>query len=179
MDITERWEKALKKTEIMRGRLHPLLTFKTTELPYIFLAESAVNVGDSIVRKGKVFVERPSIVLPENLPHFDGFDFDEELKLNENTVINFLLVRGVRFPSYTYNNKTDSLEVYEGSLRKAIDHFSNKMQKKEDVHTGLIIGPEDCWQFSVIIFICTMVAKSASSDIKHLLDDFHKRQNLS
>ncbi|MFH1868098.1 MAG: hypothetical protein ABH843_03915 [Candidatus Omnitrophota bacterium] len=179
MDIMERWEKALKSTEIVRSRVHPLLTFETTKLPYIFLAESAVNTGDSVVRKGSVFVEKPSIVLPDNSPQLEGFDFNSEFDLSEAMVINFLLVRGVRFPSYKYNNKVNSLDVYEGRLKKAIDHYKYKLQRKEDVHAGLIIGPEDCWQFSILIFICTMVARSAGKDIQGLLDDMERKRRLS
>jgi hypothetical protein len=175
MDIMDRWEKALKKTEIIRPRVQPLLIYETTELPYIFLAESTLNVGDSIVRKGRVFVEKPSILLPENLPQFDGFEFDEEDDLKQDMVMNFLLVRGVRFPSYMYNNKIYSLDVYEGQLKNAIGHFTELLQKAEDVHTGLIIGPEETWQFSVLIFICTMVAKYADRDIKKIIDDLGKK----
>jgi hypothetical protein len=179
MDITERWEKALKKTEIIRSRIQPLLTFEATRLPYIFLSESSVNIGDSVVRKGEIMVEKPSIVLPEHMPHFDGFEFDEELDMSEDTVTNFFLVRGIRFPSYTYNNKTHSLDIFEGKLSKALKHFSNKLGKKEDVHTGLIAGPEDCWQFSVLIFICSAVARSADSDIRKLLDDMDRKRRSS
>jgi len=173
------WEKALKKTEIVRSRVQPLLTFEATRMPYIFLAESALNIGDSVVRKGKVLVEKPSIVLPDNIPQFDGFDFDKDLHVGEETVKNFLFVRGIRFPSYRYNNRTQSLDVREGSLSKAIDFFSDKLQKKEDVHAGLIVGPEDCWQFSVLIFICSMIVRSADSDIQKLLDDIEKRKRYS
>ncbi len=58
MDIEKTWEKALKYTEIIRPRVEPLNTFRTTHLPYIFLTESSVNVGDSVVRKGEVLVEK-------------------------------------------------------------------------------------------------------------------------
>jgi hypothetical protein len=177
MDIMNRWEKALKNTEIRRSRIHPLLTFETTELPYLFLAESAINAGDSVVRRGSVYVEKPSIVLPDNSPQFEGFDFNEELHLNEDMVINFLLVRGVRFPSY--NNKVNSLDIYEGRLKNAISHFEDRLRREEDVHMGLIVGPEDCWQFSILIFICTMVAKSAGRDIQRLLDNMEKGRSLS
>jgi hypothetical protein len=176
MDIMDMWEKALKNTEIIRSRCQPLLTFETTRLPYIFLAESSVNVGDSVVRKGKVLVERPSIVLPENLPFFEGFDFEKELDISEDTVTNFFLIRGIRFPSYKYNNHTSSLDVREGSLRNAIDYYLNQLQKREDVQTGLVVGPEECWQFSVIIFICTMVERSADRDLERLLEEFRRKR---
>ena len=38
------------------------------------------------------------------------------------------------------------------------------------MHSGLILGPEDCWQFSVIIFAASQMAKSAEGDIKRLME---------
>lgn len=179
MDIQEIWERALKNTEIIRSRVKALLTFATTDLPYILLSKSVVNLGDAVVRKGKVLVEKPSLIIPSNLPQFEGFDFEKELHFNEDTITNFLLVRGVKFPSLRYNNQTYSLDIYEGGLDKAIGHFSEQLQRKEDVHTGLIVGPEDCWQFSLLIFICSMVVKSADGDIKNILDDLRRKGKFS
>jgi hypothetical protein len=179
MDIQEAWEKALKNTEIIRSRVKALLTFATTDLPYILLSASSVNLGDTVVRKGKVLVEKPSLILPSNLPQFEGFDFEKELHFNEDTITNFFLVRGVKFPSLKYNNQTYSLDIYEGRLDKAIKHFSDQLQRKEDVHSGLIVGPEDCWQFSLLIFVCSMVVKSADGDIKNILEDLRRKGKLS
>ncbi len=179
MNIMDRWEKALKKTEIIRPRVQPLLTFATTEMPYIFLAESALNIGDTVVRHGKVYAEKPSIILPENMPHFEGFEFEKDLETTEDTITNLFLVRGVHFPSYKYNNKVQSLDLFEGSLKSAETKYKNTLQKKEDVHTGLVMGPEDCWQLSVLIFILTMVAKSADRDLKNIIDDLSKRKGRS
>lgn len=179
MDIQESWERALKNTEIIRSRIKALLTFAATDLSYILLSKSAVNLGDTVVRKGKVLVEKPSLILPSHLPQFEGFDFEKEFHFNEDTITNFLLVRGVKFPSFRYNNQTYSLDIYEGNLDKAIKHFSNQLQRKEDVHSGLIIGPEDCWQFSLLIFICSMVVKSADGDIKNILEDLRRKDKLS
>jgi len=178
MDIQETWERALKNTEIIRSRVKALLTFAVTDLPYILLSKSAVNLGDTVVRKGKVFVEKPSLIVPSNLPQFEGFDFEKELHFNENTITNFFLVRGVKFPSLKYNNQTYSLDIYEGRLDKAMKHFSDQLQRKEDVHSGLIVGPEDCWQFSLLIFICSMVIKSADGDIKNILEDLRRKDKL-
>ncbi len=176
MNIMDRWEKAIKKTEIIRPRVQPLLTFATTEMPYIFLAESTLNIGDTIVRKGKIYAEKPSIILPENLPHFEGFEFEKDLGTTEDTITNLFLVRGIHFPSYRYNNKVQSLDIFEGSLKSAEKKYKSRLQKKEDVHIGLVMGPEDCWQLSVLIFILTMVAKSADRDLRNMLEDFDKRK---
>ena len=175
MDMHGAWEKALKNTEIIRSRVQALLTFADTRVPYILLSESTLNIGDTVVRKGEVLVEKPSIVLPPNLPQFLGFDFEKETEFSKEAITNFLLVRGVTLPSLKYNNRTSSLNIHEGSLNGAIEYFSNQLQKEEDVHAGLIAGPEDCWQFSLLIFICSQVAKNAETDIKKLLDEYKKR----
>ena len=112
MNIQDGWEKALKNTKIIRQRPKDLLTFEATEVPYIFLSESFVNLGDTVVRKGQIMVEKPAIILPSNSPQFEGFDFEKEFHSEQDMVLNFLLVRGVTFPSLKYNNKTYSLDIY-------------------------------------------------------------------
>ncbi len=175
MDIQEYWEKALKQTEIIRPRVQPLLTFEATRLPYIFLAESLVNQGDTVVRKGEVLVERPGLILPSDFPRFEGFDFEKELHTSQDVVTNFLLFRGVHFPSLKYNNRTSSLDIYEGGLSKAIRHYLEELERSENVSTGMMSGPEDCWQFSVLIFICAQVMRSADRDIQKLLEELRKK----
>ncbi|MFC1666997.1 hypothetical protein ACFL0P_03930 [Candidatus Omnitrophota bacterium] len=177
MNIQDAWEKALKHTKIIRSRAHELQTFSDTRIPYIFLSKAVVNAGDTIVRKGEVLVEKPSIVLPSHLPQFDGFDFEKEFETTQGMVTNFLLVRGITFPSLKYNNKTSSLDVYDGPLEKAIAYYTDKLQLREDVHSGLVVGPEDCWQFCVLIFMCSQVAKSANNDIRKLLERFRKEDS--
>ena len=174
MDIEKTWERALKYTEIIRPRVKPLDTFKTTQLPYVFLAESSVNPGDCVVRKGEVLVEKPSIMLPPDSPQLDGFDFKDALEFQQDMIINFLLVRGIGFPSLKYNNKTYSLDIFEGRLSKAIEKYTHELQKEENVTSGLIIGPEDSWQFSVLIFVGTQIFRSADNDIKSLMNKWNR-----
>ncbi len=172
MDIQDSWEKALKHTEIVRPRVQPLHTFEATHLPYIFLAESILNTGDTVVRKGEIMVEKPAIILPQNLPQFEGFEFEKEFSSHQDFLSTFLLVRGIKFPSMKYNNKIESLDVHEGKVMQTINHFLSELQKKEDVSTGLVVGPEDCWQFSVLIFICSQILKQTDGDLKKLFDKF-------
>ena len=174
MNIEEIWEKALKHTEIIRPRVKPLDTYKTTHLPYIFLAESSVNIGDCVVRMGEVMVEKPTLLLPPGSPQLDGFDFRDASRQQEEMITNFFLVRGIEFPSLKYNNKTYSLDVFEGRLSKAIEKYTQELQKEENVTSGLIIGPEDCWQFSVLIFICTQIVRSADNDIKSFMNRWNR-----
>ncbi len=176
MDINSAWQKALRNTEIIRSRVRSLLSSSDTTVPYVLLSESSINVGDTVVRKGEVVVERPAIIVPPLTPQFEGFEFEKEDNFNEDFLVNFLIVRGVSFPSFKYDNKTSSLDIYEGKLSSAIKNFQDELQQKEDVQTGLIVASEDCWQFSLLIFICTQVAKNTDSDIKHLLEEFKKKK---
>ena len=95
MNIQDAWEKALKTTEITRPRVQPLQTYAVTHLPYVFLAESAVNPGDTVVRQGQVIIEKPALILPSLSPHFEGFEFERDLQISEDFLTTFLLVRGI------------------------------------------------------------------------------------
>jgi hypothetical protein len=176
MGLDEQWEKALGSTEVLRLRLPKLATLKNTETPYIFLAESLVNNGDTVVRSGKIMLHKPAIILPENLPQFEGFEFEEDSGIDEEMLKTFFLVRGVSFPSLKFKNETSRVDVYEGSLQKAIEHFKDNLESSEDVDTGLIVGSSDCWQFSLIIYAGMLMAKSMDSDIKWFEERFKKWQ---
>ena len=172
MDIYDFWVKALKSTQIIRPRVNGLLSQKDTAVPYIMLSESSVNVGDTVVRKGEVVVEKPALVLPPASPQLEGFQFAPDENFKQDAFVNFLLVRGITLPSMKYNNTTNSLEVFEGDLAKAISHYGNFLQRQENVTTGLIAGPEEGWQFSILVYICSQVVRNAESDIRNLLKDF-------
>lgn len=176
MDIQKYWEKALKETEIIRSRVKALLSSQATRVPYILLSESQINLGDTVVRTGEVVVEKPSLIVPPNNPMFSGFDFDnQDEALSENSLVNFLIVRGVRLPSLRYDNQTSSLDIYEGRLTEAIAHYQDILQRQENTSTGLLKVPEDCWPLALLIFICTQVARNADQDIRRLMDDYHRR----
>ncbi len=177
MDIENAWTKALRETEIIRSRVQALLPLTTTRVPYILLSESSINYGDTVVRKGDLYVEKPSLIVPPNNPQFNGFEFDGEQGFNQNSFINFLIVRGVTLPSLHYNNQTNTLDVYEGKLSTAIKHYGDLLQRQENVDTGLLVGPEDVWQFSLLIFTCTQIARNVNADIRRLLDEYHKKQD--
>ena len=177
MDIQQAFEKALKETDIIRSRVLSLQTFADTHVPYIFLSVSSINPGDTVVRQGEVLVEKPSLILPPNIPQFEGFDLDDEPVLDSDAMINLLLVRGVSLPSMKYNNKTSSLDIFEGKLDEAIKHYNDHLQSHENTSTGLVVGPQDVWPFSLLVFVCGQIAKNSSNDIRKLLDHWHRKNN--
>ena len=176
MDLYESWEQARKSTEILRLQLQDLATFDRTLVPYIFLGESALNAGDTVVRKGHVVIERPSIILPSFSPQFEGFACEESSQLNEEALATFLLVRGIQFPSLKYRHQLSSLDLFEGSLQQGVDHFTRQLAAAEDIRTGLVIGPEGAWQFSVLLLIGALVVRSAEGDLRRILEAWRKRQ---
>lgn len=170
MDIEELWGKAQKMTEIIRGRVKALSTFSSTRVPYVFLGESVVNEGHTIVRKGNVLIEKPVIILPEDMPQFEGFDIEKDLEIEQNTMQMFFLMRGIRFPSLKYNNTVDKLDLEEASLSKTIQKYKKALERKENVSTALILGPEDCWQFSILLYTASLIGRCARTDIMNLID---------
>lgn len=171
MDIYDFWVKALKNTDIIRPRVHGLLSHQDTTVPYIMLSESAINEGDTVVRKGEVVVDKPTLLLPPASPQMEGFEFSSDEYFKQDAFVNFLLVRGINLPSMKYNNTTNSLEVFEGDLGQAIAHYKDYLQRQENVTTGLIAGPQEGWQFSVLVYICSQVVRNAQTDIRNLLKD--------
>jgi len=177
MDEHSAWEKALRETNIVRSRVTGLQTFSETQVPYILLSPSMINDGDTVVRTGEVLVHRPSLILPPNIPQLEGFNFEEEDSFKEDSMINFLMVRGISLPSMKYDNKIFSLNVFEGKMDDAIGVYGNRLQREENTSAGLICGPDDVWQLSLLIFVCSQIAKNSSMDIRRLLDEYHQRNN--
>jgi len=172
MNIQEAFDKALKETDIIRSRILALQTFADTHVPYIFLSASSVNPGDTVVRQGEVLVQKPSLILPPHIPQFEGFEMDDSSVMDSDSMINFMLIRGILLPSLKYNNTTSSLEVFDGGVDEAIKFYGNKLQSQENTAAGLLVGPEDVWPFSLLIFICSQIAKNSTSDMRRLLDQW-------
>lgn len=175
-DLQALWDKAVKRTELIRLRLQDLSTFDATAVPYVFLAESALHPGDTVMRKGHVLIERPSLILPKLSPQFEGFDFEQALHANADFLTTFLLLRGIQFPSLRYRHELSSMDVREQSLRKAITQVDEQLTMAEDIKTGLVVGPEDAWQCSVLLLVGALVIRSAGGDLRRLLEDWSKRQ---
>jgi hypothetical protein len=176
MDLEALWDHARKQTEIIRMQLRDLPTFESTVVPYVFLAESSLNVGDTVRRRGHVVIERPSIVLPQFSPQFEGFEFEPVPGLTPEMVSTFLLVRGIHFPSLRYRHQLSTLDVMETSLAEAIRRQADQLQRAEDTRTGLVIGPEEAWTFSVLLLVGALVIRSAEGDLRRLLEQWRRRQ---
>lgn len=176
MDLPELWDSACKRTEILRMQVQDLVTFDASVVPYLFLAESAVNPGDTVVRRGHVIIQRPALVLPAFSPQFEGFGGDPELRLSDELLATFLLVRGIQFPSLRYRHERSSLDVVEASLQASITRFTDQLAAAEDIRTGLVVGPEEAWPCSILLMVGALVVRSAEGDLRRILEAWRKRQ---
>jgi hypothetical protein len=159
-----------RATRIVRTRKNLLYTFGSTRLPYRFLAPSAVNEGDVVLRRGTVTVEPPKILAPRNPVEFEGFGIEDEE--GAEGMVPVLLNRWVHFPPAKYQNSNASLEVVGGPLEAALERQVNELDRENDIRTGVVLGPEDRWGFSVIGYVGQMVARSAPSNIGEFFERF-------
>lgn len=157
---------AQQQTEILRTRKSDLFTFGTTRLPYVFLAESLINQGDTIIRRGEINTEKPSLILGDNLPSFEGFSDDEA----DHKQMSFVFGRGFQFPSLSYQNQSMQMEVVAKELHALSDEIQEELEQQRDSKTAVIQGPEDSWAFSLLIYAGEMTRRSAPGNIKDMMD---------
>ncbi len=166
MGLQEDFIKALHETEIHRQRQPRLLTIGSTDLPYVMLCESEVNMGDTVVRNGVVRVEKPQLMLLRDPVEFEGFEYND----NPNESSAFMaLGRMASFPPGKYSNIETQLDVFEGSLTKAVDHHQRRLDADKNELTGVLSGPVDLWALSLFVYVGTMISNSAPNDISELI----------
>ena len=166
----ERWARAFDQTRLHRTRKHDLYTFGATRLPYIFLAESSINTGDTIVRRGEISTDKPAILLGNaEGPRFEGFqdgDGDQRDQL--------LFARAFRFPGLNVQNQSMHMDIVARDMSALCDELMAELELKRDSRTAVIEGPEDLWGLSLIFYAAKMTSRSAPSNMR----DFMERGEL-
>jgi len=175
MSIEELWNEALKKTEISRLPMKRLLTFGVSKFDYIFLAPSLVNEGDTVVRTGRMDIDQPMLVLPKHMPQFDGFSSDDGRGIKDAQLASFFYMRGLSLPALQYNNEQTTVDVFEGALAKAEKMYIEQIRNQENISTGIVIGANSSWQFSIILLACYMVDSHVDADVKALLEKIKRK----
>jgi len=160
MEFQEVYQKAVATTKVVRHRQPNLFLASDTVLPFVLLHESEINVGDTVVRQGKVTVSAAHLVVPGREHEFEGFgeDFPERYLC--------ILGRMASMPLGKYALEC-SVDVFEGSIQKALDHFQRKME--DDEEGGLCVCEGDVWQLAVCLYVGKMVLRSAPSDFNDFM----------
>jgi len=164
MDLEKKIEHAWKKTEILRQSRQLLFTFGDTELPYYVLAESLMNAGDTVVRRGEVVVQKPMIVAPpwQRGASVEGFSSEGE------ACVRLLVQRAAYIPPYRYRNQAQSMAVQAGGLSETAERIGKKLEEDDDRLVAVIKGDPDLWEVSVMRYCIERMVQSTPHNIQEL-----------
>jgi len=171
MNSYEKLLKAISRTKILKSRKNLLFTFGNTILPYLIIADSSINKGHTVVRRGEVNVERPRIFFAGEEAIFEGFEFGKD----DNDIDNIkyaLMCRGISFPNLTYKNSTTSLEVLNSKSDDVIYKSLNELEDVNDIRTSVIVCDESLWNLSLLHYVFTQVIRSSSSNLKEYMERY-------
>lgn len=164
MSFEEDIGQALAETRIHRGRQSRLLTVGTTELPYILLNPSRVNHGDTVVRRGVLRVEEPTLLLLHRPMQFNGFSDDEGDRQDALIAVG----RMAHLPPARYTNRDMQMDVIDGKLDRVLADLDKQLDSDHDERTGLVSGPVELWHLSLLVYVMQMVRTSAGGDVSDL-----------
>ena len=144
MNPNEMLKASYETTHIIRERKYSLYTFGDTRLPYYFVSRSELDSKDTVVREGNVVVEKPQILLPGTMGVFEGFEFDEDMGVDENDVQHLLIARKILLPSLKYTNHESNMEVLFEQRNKngnwtgyTSNYMSIEVESENDLHNQI------------------------------------------
>lgn len=166
MKEREKFEYAMRNTQVLRPPQRSLATFGTTNIYYYLVAELLDRVNKIRIREGRVSAERPKIIFPQDLADiFEGFG--EEAK----RYAQMLLRRpefGYRVLEYRFKNEPIRMAIKSGHLDSIIARINEMVDRKGAKLTAIIRGVDDAWQVSLMKFIAQTVTKSSYINIQEL-----------
>ena len=170
MNPDEMLKASLETTAIIKRRRTSLYTFGVTRLPYIFVAKSEIDPHDTVVREGRVMVEKPHILIPGYHPLFEGFDLEGETPLSGEDIKYILMARRIVMPSLRYINTAGGLAVDQVSLDVKVSDVCNRLEGRNDTQTGVIRGEDRFFPFPLLIYVSEMIQRSAGDNLSEYLE---------
>jgi len=163
-------EDAAKNTEILRPPRQHLSTFGVTNLYYYLVTEPVYadmenEVGETVVREGRVIAQRPKIVTPYYLSRLEGFSPDARQYFDM-----LLNMHGADTPGlfYTYKNEPKGLNIISDKLPVVVDRLNSEIDKKGDPLASIIKGQDEFWDVSLLRFIYEVTSHSLHDNISQL-----------
>lgn len=170
MDHAEMFRASQATTVIVKRRRHSLFTFGVTRLPYIFVAKSEIDPHDTIVREGRVVVEKPHILIPGYNPRFEGFEMEGDAPLSGEDIKYILLARRIQLPALRYVNTPDHLTVEQVSVDAKVGDVCNRLDGRDDTQTGVIRGEDKFFPFPLLLYVSEMIQRSAGDNLVEFLE---------
>jgi len=66
------------------------------------------------------------------------------------------------------------LEVDENSLFKCAGKHKKMLEREENVTTALVLGPDECWQLSLLLYVASLAGRCMRTDIMKLLNGLYR-----
>lgn len=172
MDYQDALSLAQSETEIVRERKNLLYTFGATRLPYVCLSVREADSDFVAVRYGEVTAQKPQIAFPGQGASFEGFDGDGEEGLP------VFLARRVEMPPARYVNTEGESRVEAGGVEAVVERVYNELEQCHDIRTAIIRAPDSVWRISILLYIGSQIARSASSNISEHMEHLFRQRGL-
>jgi hypothetical protein len=163
-----------QRTEVIREYERLLYTFGDMTLPYIFVAEHTRYPDRTLVRRGVVYIRKPSIVLPGQTggPEFkEGFEHSNALPADAVIVMRSM---GLPHSQVTHKQMTRD-EIEYGRLQEVIDRLNESLRRDDDSDTGLIKGLMAGADISLMRYAVGLMLKSAPQNVRQFFDHIRRQ----
>lgn len=143
---------------------YTLFTFGETELPY-YLVVAAKDAGELVgVTRGQVSITRPTIITPDNVrPEFEGF-FEQD----EDSMVNFLLARGMSFPHMKFANRAGQTDLVSDSVEEAVSRLRTRVDDREEDRMAILSAPHGLGGLALVKYAIEKAVESAPGNIQEL-----------
>ena len=164
MSMEEKFNHALRKTEVIRPANRNLYTFSSTAIRYTIATELADKILVE-VRKGELTAEKPMIVTPSYFAenYLEGFDH-EQAQYIEMMLKKFGL-RGLR---YKYKNETKDVKLISGSFSNVVEKIKRGIETRSDDFAAIIRGVPGMWGISLMKYVVELISKSFPDNMREL-----------
>ncbi|OQB47607.1 MAG: hypothetical protein BWY02_02064 [bacterium ADurb.Bin157] len=171
----EKFKEYWQKTEVIREYQQILYTFGDMRLPYVFVAEHHSYSDRTVVRRGVLYIQKPSILLPG---HHNGPEFKEGFEHLHNLPQDAaFIMRSMGLPYSAINNKQTAHEELEyGRLQAVIDKLNNRLAQHDDTGTGVIKGIINGADISLMRYSIGLMIKSAPENLKQFFDHMRRQR---
>ena len=164
--------RAIEQTYVVKFPKQHLATFGITNLDYFVVTEPIYTAIDSqkknletVVRKGKVVAEQPSLVTPTyalNLRGFSESAYNYMRQVSDE--------HGPNSPGifYQYKNQPENLDIMSGIPAEVGSRISSELSENKNELSVVIVGVDEFWDVALMKFIYEFTASSAAFNAKEM-----------
>jgi hypothetical protein len=162
MEIDEKIQNAIERTEVVRSPQQSLATFGNTNIYYYLVTELMESAN--VVREGRVIAARPKIVTPSYLINLDGFS---------GSAKRFIEMMMEKAPHeagifYSYKNEPKEMNIISEPVEKIVAKINQQIDSHEDKLSAIIRGVEEMWDVSLLKFTYELTNKSVHNNVAEM-----------